>query len=106
MTRHAVTSELAEEDLLQLADYIAEQNPRAARRFVKYVRKRISTLAFMPSLGAAWADSPIPDLRFWPLTRYKNYVIFYRPIVNGVEIIRILHGARDIPRLINRLFEK
>jgi toxin ParE1/3/4 len=31
-----------------------------------------------------------------------NYAVFYRPIADGIEIIRIIHGARDIPRLFER----
>jgi len=33
----------------------------------------------------------------WPIKGFKNYLIFYRPIEQGVEIVRVLHGARDMP---------
>lgn len=35
-------------------------------------------------------------LRRWPIPGFRNYLIFYRPMENGVEIVRVLHGARDI----------
>jgi toxin ParE1/3/4 len=99
MKRHAVCAPLAAEDLQQLSEYIAQRNPGAAKRFLKTVKRTFGNLAAFPGIGAVWEDSPIPDVRAWPLPRYKNYVIFYRPIANGVEIVRIVHGARDFPRL-------
>ena len=38
----------------------------------------------------------VADLRFWPIKRYRNYLVMYRPLDDGVEIIRVLHGARDL----------
>src|SRR5687767_11389857 len=99
MTRQVVSSPLAEEDLQGISEYIAQRNPVAAKRFLKYIRKTFATLAALPGLGAAWEGTRIPDLRFWPLPRYKNYVIFYCPINNGVEILRVVHGARDLSKL-------
>jgi plasmid stabilization system protein ParE len=40
-------------------------------------------------------------LRFYPLKKFENYPMFYRTVEEGevVEIVRIVHGARDLPRL-------
>ena len=38
-------------------------------------------------------DELAPFLRSFPV---KNYLIFYRPIDEGIEIVRILHGSQDI----------
>jgi hypothetical protein len=35
----------------------------------------------------------------WPIPKFENWLIFYRPIENGIEIIRLLPGARDIQSL-------
>jgi len=40
-----------------------------------------------------------PDVRSFPV---GNYLLFYRPTQNGVELIRVLHGARDLRRLFKR----
>jgi len=37
--------------------------------------------------------------RTWPLKGFERYLIFYRPLSDGVEILRVTHGARDIARL-------
>lgn len=39
------------------------------------------------------------DVRMWPLPAFPHYTVYYRPTGAGVEIVRILHGARDIPRV-------
>lgn len=39
-------------------------------------------------------------MRRWPVTGFENYLVYYRPLRDGIEIIRILHGARDIARLL------
>ena len=41
----------------------------------------------------------VPKLRSFPV---GNYVIFYQPISDGVEIVRVLHGSRDIESLFER----
>jgi len=35
-------------------------------------------------------------LRRWPVPGFRNYLIFYRPTETGVNIVRVLHGSRDI----------
>ena len=41
-------------------------------------------------------------MRSFPVKRYRNYLIFYRPSRDGIEVIRILHGARDFRRYFRR----
>jgi toxin ParE1/3/4 len=41
----------------------------------------------------------IADLRFWPITRFRNYLILYKPLPDGAEIIRVIHGARDLDKV-------
>jgi len=49
----------------------------------------------MPNMGTQ-REELSPGLRSFPL---RNYIIFYRPMEKGVEIARVLHGARDLPKL-------
>jgi toxin ParE1/3/4 len=50
-------------------------------------------------VGRAW-ESPDPRLagvRVYPLPRrFRNYLVFYRPIAGGIEVLTVLHGARDL----------
>ncbi|NJR74936.1 MAG: type II toxin-antitoxin system RelE/ParE family toxin [Scytonema sp. CRU_2_7] len=54
----------------------------------------MQTLAQFPLMGKECAEI-IEGLRSIPV---NNYIIFYRPIDNGIKVIRVLHGARDIEK--------
>jgi toxin ParE1/3/4 len=92
-----VFSPVAERDLEDIADYIAENNPRRALSFVRDIRERCKKLATSPR-----SARPFPALgaasRILP---YGSYVILYRIVEDEVSIERVLHGARDILRLIS-----
>lgn len=81
----------AEADIEAIADYIAEDNLGAALRWVDGIEERCAQLANMPGLGVARPDVR-PDLRMLPT---GNYLILYRQAGDEVEIVRVLHGARQ-----------
>lgn len=74
---------------------IAEDNPPAADRWLDAVDSRCKLLAQMPGLGRLRPDLA-PELRSFVV---GNHVIFYRETHDGIEVIRVLHGARDLPSL-------
>ena len=82
-------------DLVEIAFHIAEQNPSAANRWLDTINEKCQMLARMPELGRKRSDLA-QNLRSFPV---GDYIIFYRPIENGIQVIRVLHGARDIPEL-------
>jgi toxin ParE1/3/4 len=86
---------LANLDLIEIAFHIAEQNPIAADAWLDSIGEKCQLLARTPELGRKRADLA-PDLRSFAV---GNYVIFYRPVPEGIQVIRVLHGARDIPPL-------
>ena len=88
-------SDAARSDLDEIWFYIAQDNTDAADRFLGAIVSRFPKLATMPQIGRA-REELSPRLRSFPLGRY---IIFYRPMENGVEIVRVLHGARDLPPL-------
>jgi toxin ParE1/3/4 len=50
-------------------------------------------------------DNPaLADLPVSPLSRFKKYLIFYRQVAAGIEVVRVLHGARDIPSILEDHF--
>ena len=88
----------ATSDLAELWDYIAYDNPANADRFVDRIRSTCSTtLAENPRIGRS-REELSPELRSFP---FQDYLIFYRPIDDGVEIVRVLHGSRDIESLLD-----
>lgn len=79
-------------DYGEIWDYIASQNLVAADRLIDRLDYTLTTLATSPQMGRKAADLA-PNLRSFPV---GNYLIFYRPIKDGIELIRVLHGSRDI----------
>ncbi|MEX0866184.1 MAG: type II toxin-antitoxin system RelE/ParE family toxin [Pirellulales bacterium] len=55
-------------------------------------------MAEFPLLGeiCAFEQKSESALRVWQVRGFENWLIFYRPISDGVEIVRVLHGARDV----------
>jgi toxin ParE1/3/4 len=49
-----------------------------------------------------FTDPEFESVRVWHVRGFRNYLIFYRPIDNGVEVVRVLHGARDIEKEFRR----
>jgi toxin ParE1/3/4 len=94
MNRYRVSNE-ARSDLDKIWYYIAQDNPEAADRFILKIISKFPKLAATPHLGRE-RDELSPRLRSFTVGRY---IIFYRPIYNGVEIARVLNGARDLPPL-------
>jgi toxin ParE1/3/4 len=84
----------AEEDLIEIWLYIARDNPAAADDMLRLIDEKFMLLAENPKLGRA-----LPELRAgmrrWPL---GDYLILYREMPGGVEIVRVIHGKRDLKR--------
>ncbi|MDR6709308.1 toxin ParE1/3/4 [Novosphingobium sp. 1748] len=80
------------EDLLEIAGFIARDNPVRAATFIDELEGACLKLVDYPYSGAARADLRA-DLRSKP---HGSYVIFYSVLTRVLRIERILHGARDI----------
>ncbi|MEC4819600.1 MAG: type II toxin-antitoxin system RelE/ParE family toxin [Scytonema sp. PMC 1069.18] len=85
----------AKNDLKEIWNYIADYSEERADSLLKMLGEKMQTLAQFPLMGKERAEI-LEGLRSFPV---NNYIIFYRPIDNGIEVIRVLHGARDIESL-------
>jgi toxin ParE1/3/4 len=85
-------------DLIELATYIAEGNMDASDRFLLAAEETFKQLAQMPKMGklCQFSDPNLIDVRQQAIKGFRRYLIFYRLIDSGVEILRVIHGARDI----------
>ena len=88
---HLDFSPLARRDLHTLFDYIVIDNPVAAKGLLGELKETRRRIARFPEIGVQRQDLA-HDLRGFPV---RNYIIFYRHRQEGVEIVRILHSARD-----------
>ena len=85
----------AEADLLEIWLYIAQDSPRAADRLLDRIETQCRLLADNPRLGRARPDVA-PDARAWIVGRY---LVLYRERDDGIEIVRVVHGARRVEQI-------
>ena len=98
----------AKRDLVEAADYYTEKVGLAlANRFLDAAEWTFSFLASIPEIGAVLetTNPQLVGIRHWQVKRFKKYVVFYRPIENGVVIVRLLHGARNLEKLLGESVE-
>ncbi len=88
-------SRAAEIDLDNNWYYIAADNPDAAGAFLCRRLDRCQSYAHRPSLGKSRGE-PGREVRCFSV---EKYVVYDKPIAEGIELIRVLHGARDIQQL-------
>jgi toxin ParE1/3/4 len=79
-------------DLLEIRDYVAKDNPQAARRLVDALEGKCRLLVRFPDLGER-CDELAPALRCLSV---GSYAIFYRAASDGIEVVRVIRGGRDI----------
>ena len=94
----------ADADIDAIAQFIADDNLDAGRRFYDAVAHDLLLLADNPRMGARRRSQNVKlkELRSWPLSGFRNYLVFYIPLENGIDVLRVLHGARDADRVVWR----
>jgi toxin ParE1/3/4 len=92
-----VITDAAKADLLDIGEFIRPHHPARARSFVDELIHHCEALADMPR-----AFPLVPRYEHYGIRRYvhRDYLIFYRVTADMVEIIHILHGARDYAALL------
>lgn len=86
---------LATRYLNDIADYFAENSLEAGERFFRAFNRKCQQLVAFPNSGKSYSTIR-PDLRGLSL---EGYVIFYRILDDGIEILRVVSGRRDFPVL-------
>lgn len=86
------------QDLLDIGDYIAKDSRANARRFVAKLIEQCQRIGTSP-MGYVGREDLAPTLRMAALGRY---VIFFRVLDGQVRIERVLHGARNLPIVLER----
>jgi len=93
-----ILSEFVEPELDAIWEYIAIDNIEAADRFVEAAYGTFQELARMPGMGRVrhFPHERLRELRSFRVKGFENYLVFYGPISDGIEVFHILHGARDL----------
>lgn len=89
----------ATRDIDESAAWICRENPAAAHRFLEAVKLTGNTVSQMPGIGSRrYANIALrPGIRMVKVKGFENYLLFYLEREATVDIIRVLHSARDIP---------
>ncbi|MDH3209223.1 MAG: type II toxin-antitoxin system RelE/ParE family toxin [Burkholderiaceae bacterium] len=87
----------AERDLDEIWLHIALDNVGAADALLDAIGDRCRLLAGQPMMGRARSELA-PEVRSFVVGRY---VIFYVPLTDGIEVVRVLHSSRDIAEFFN-----
>jgi toxin ParE1/3/4 len=85
-------NKLASQDLIEIADYFAASNVRAGEKFFNDFNRKCKQLVAFPNSGKSY-DYIYSDLKGVPLS---SYIIFYRLLEDGIEILRVISGRRDL----------
>ena len=104
MNQRIERSAQARADLINIRGYIDRDNHSAAVRFRYAAEETSSLLAELPEAGQIWHSSRLADVRSQMIRDFPNYRVFYRPIQDGILILTILHGARDLDNAFDDLF--
>jgi toxin ParE1/3/4 len=102
MSLRILQRRLARQDVLELIAYIADDNPKAAQNLYAAYERTLTTLSENPAIGWVYptANPRLAGLRAFPIGRFRTYLIFYRRCADTIDVIRVLHGRRDLDRIL------
>ena len=94
----------AERDIDEQLIYLAKRSHRAASEFLDAVETTFQLLVESPDRGFLWDSDKNLERRIhvWAVRGFPKMLVFYRPTEQGIDIIRVLHGARDISTLLEK----
>jgi toxin ParE1/3/4 len=92
----------AARDIDEQADYLAQRNEALGERFLQAATQTIRDIVSMPGLGSVCpvASPGLQNLRTWPIRGFRKHLVYYVPTGDGIEVVRVLHGARDTQRIL------
>ena len=100
--RSVIIKTAAEDDVRDIARYIARDSPRSAERFGQEFGLAIDRISAFPEMGRKYNVPPF-ELRLARVSaRFRRYLIVYRIDGEDIRVVRVLHGAMDIGRHLSK----
>jgi plasmid stabilization system protein ParE len=93
-------TDAAEADLAIIWDRIAKDSETTADRYLGAIRAECEALTKAPLAGAVRLDLTSKPLRFWLVGPHNNHFIVYDPSSDPIQIMRVMHGARNVQKLL------
>jgi toxin ParE1/3/4 len=97
-----------ERDLAEHYAFIAQDKAEPAERLLIVAEESFERLARHPEIGLAWksARPHLRDIRHYPMPApFRSYIIFYRIRETRLEIVAVLHGARDLEKVLSEIVD-
>ena len=93
----------AQADIAEIGFYFAERDLDVKTRFYQAIDQTLQTLVRSPYLGerCRFRSPKTKGIRIWQVYGFSNYLVFYRPQDERLEVLRVLHGARDYATIFN-----
>lgn len=85
-------------DLVETADYIAEDNIDAADRFFDAFEAAVKTIGRTPKIGTVRLFENRHEIRMRPIKGFEKCLIFYTESASEIVILRVIHSSRDYTR--------
>ena len=91
------------QDLIEQATFIAENNLDASNRFLRAAEETFNFLGTMPAIGkvSGFTHPNLVDVRQYAVRGFKNFLVFYRISGESIDILRVLHGSRDLEMILD-----
>lgn len=97
--KRLVLAPKARADLFEIDAYITERNPLAAERLIERLIQAMKTLSLMPQMGRTCEDLGLASVRRFVVEKHH---IFYVTDGNGIKVVRVIHGRRDVPAVLHQ----
>lgn len=91
-------SPAARQDLFEIVDYVAADNPAAATRIADAIFDAFGQLAIYPLMGSVRPELTSQTVRFWPVM--SRYLVVYRAEIRPIQIVRVFGPGRDVAALL------
>lgn len=92
---------IAAQDIEEIIDYLIQENTSAAQHFIKDLEDSFELLANNPKIGTQrdYRSQALSGMRMFPLKKFSSYLVFYLADKQTIDIVRVIHGHRDIEQL-------
>jgi toxin ParE1/3/4 len=109
MSRKLIIRNRATQDLRQQANYILNNgNISAAEHFLELAESTFAQILIVPIIGKSvdFVLDSMGEVRQWRIKNFQDYLVFYRVQEEQIEILRVLHGSRDLEGILSTLDEE
>jgi toxin ParE1/3/4 len=109
MSRELIIRNRATQDLRQQANYILSNGSvAAAEQFLELAEATFARILLTPRIGKQvdFVLDSMGEVRQWRIKNFHDYLVFYRVQEDRIEILRVLHGARDLAGILSTLDEE